>query len=265
MAPGCDADPTQRFSSRAGDYARYRPGYPPRVLSLLRDTTGLTPDARIADVGSGTGISSRLFLENGNVVYGVEPNADMRRVAETLLGEHERFHSVEGRAEATGLPNASVDYVVAAQAFHWFDRDAARLEFRRILRPGGWVVLLWNRLLLDRTPFLRAYEALLQEYGTDYEAVRRYRIDPAVFAAYFTGEYSVERLENAQVLDLRGVKGRLLSSSFTPGPENPRRTPMLEALRRIFGEHNEAGYVRLEYRVELVCGQLEPSAVGANA
>jgi SAM-dependent methyltransferase len=265
MAPGCDADPTQRFCTRAGDYARYRPGYPPRILNILRDATGLTSEAAIADVGSGTGISTSLFLENGNLVYAVEPNLDMRTVAESLLGRHDRFVSVEGRAEATELPGRSVDYVVAAQAFHWFDRQAAHQEFRRILRPGGWVVLLWNRLLLDRTPFLIAYEALLREFGTDYEAVRRYRIDPAVFGAFFEGEYTVERLENAQVLDLRGVRGRLLSSSFTPGPDNPRREPMLEELRRIFREYNEAGYVRLEYRVELVCGQLEPATVGANA
>ena len=162
------SDPTQRFSDRVDNYVRYRPDYPRGVLDILREGAGLTPAAVIADIGSGTGISTALFLQNGNPVFAVEPNGEMRGAAEKWLQTDPRFHSVDGRAEATTLPGASVDFIVAAQACHWFDLEKTRAEFRRILRPVGWVVLLCNRRLKHTTPFLRDYEALLRTYATDY-------------------------------------------------------------------------------------------------
>src|SRR5271170_7373092 len=144
---------TQRFSSRVDNYVRYRPGYPSEVLDLLKKTCGLTADSVIADVASGTGIFTRILLENGNRVFGVEPNADMRRAGEEYLASYERFTSVAGTAEATSLPDHSVDIVTAAQAAHWFDRAKARAEFVRILKSGGWAVLIWNERQTDTTPF----------------------------------------------------------------------------------------------------------------
>src|ERR1700722_16381276 len=165
-------DATARFSSRVEKYVRYRPSYPKGVVELLRKQCGLTSDSIVADVASGTGIFTRLLLENGNRVFGVEPNLEMRRAGEEYLAGYARFTSVEGTAEATTLPGRPVDIVTAAQAAHWFDRATARREFVRILKPGGWAVLLWNERQTDSTPFLRDYEKLLLTYGTDYQEVR---------------------------------------------------------------------------------------------
>jgi ubiquinone/menaquinone biosynthesis C-methylase UbiE len=146
-------NPTQRFSGRVENYVRYRPGYPPEVLQLLRQECGLTPDHVIADAGSGTGILTRILLEAGCSVFAIEPNAEMRHAGERLLAAYPRFSSVAGSAEATSLPDHSVDFITAAQAAHWFHRDHARREFLRILKPGGWVVLAWNERCTDSTPY----------------------------------------------------------------------------------------------------------------
>src|SRR5581483_9144642 len=156
---------TQRFSSRVDNYIRYRPGYPAEILALLKRECALKKESVIADIGSGTGLLSRMFLENGNVVYGVEPNSEMRKAGERLLASYSQFHSIAGTAESTTLPVRRVDFVTAAQAAHWFDRKKARAEFIRILKPGGWLVLVWNERCID-TPFLRDYEQLLLTYAT---------------------------------------------------------------------------------------------------
>jgi SAM-dependent methyltransferase len=195
--PTSPSDPTRRFSDRVDNYVRYRPGYPAEALDILRAETGLTAESVVADVGSGTGILSELFLKHGNTVYGIEPNDDMRQAAERLLRGYPEFHSVAGSAEATTLPAAGVDFVVAGQAFHWFDRPRARAEFARILRPGGWVVLLWNARRVDATPFLRDYEALLQAYSIDYRQVRHENVTPEVLAGWFAdGRYQTRKLYN---------------------------------------------------------------------
>ena len=247
-------DATARFSDRVADYVRYRPGYPGEVIRVLRDETGLAPEHVIADVGSGTGISSTLFLENGNTVFGVEPNAEMRAAAEALLGGHPRFHSIAGTAEETTLADGSVDYVVAGQAFHWFDVPRAREEFRRIVRPGGWMVLLWNARRTESTPFLRAYEALLHEHGTDYAAVNHENISDETLREFFGGAYTARTAYNEQVFDFEGLKGRLLSSSYAPGAGHPGHEPMMRALARIFAEHQEGGRVVWEYDTRMFFG-----------
>jgi SAM-dependent methyltransferase len=195
-----EPDPTQRFSNRVDDYVRYRPHYPPGVLDLLREGIGLTPRTVIADVGSGTGISTELFLQNGNTVFAVEPNPEMRAAAKRLLGGRANFHSVNGTAEATMLPDGSADCVVAAQAFHWFDPEKTRAEFRRILRAGGWVVLLWNTRLKDATAFSRAYEKLLLTFGTDYAQVQHERIDAAGLQRFYAAGFQRRTLPTSRCL-----------------------------------------------------------------
>lgn len=253
-------DPTRRFSDRVADYVRYRPRYPPEVVGVLEEEIGLRPSWVVADVGSGTGFSAEPFVANGNTVFAVEPNADMRRAAEDLLGHEPGFRSVDGRAEATGLDVGSVDLVVAGQAFHWFDPAAAREEFLRILRPPAPVALVWNTRLTDASPFLRDYEALLEAYGTDYASVRHDRIDAAALAAFFRGDFLRRSLPNAQVLDLPALQGRLLSSSYTPGPEDPRRAPMIARLEEIFRAHQVDGRVRMDYETEVWVGRLAATA-----
>lgn len=247
-------DSTLRFSDRVADYARFRPGYPDGLVHALQEDPGLTPTWTVADVGSGTGLSSIPFLDLGCTVLGVEPNAEMRAAAEHALGHDSRFQSVAGTAEATTLPDRSVDLVVAAQAFHWFrPADAAR-EFVRVLRPDGRVALVWNARRADSTPFLRGYEDLLQRYGTDYQAVGHRGVGRDALAAFFDGPFSKRTFDNEQRLDLDGLTGRLLSSSYTPPPGHPDHHPMLAALRRLFETHEAGGYVTIEYDTELYVG-----------
>src|SRR5580693_3511385 len=129
---------TSRFSDRVENYVRYRPGYPPQVLETLKLECGLKREHLFADIASGTGIWTRLLLENGNRTFGVEPNSGMREAAERLLAGFPNFTSVSATAEATTLPDHSMDFVTAAQAAHWFNREQSRREFGRILKPGGW-------------------------------------------------------------------------------------------------------------------------------
>jgi SAM-dependent methyltransferase len=251
-------DPTQRFSNRVENYIRYRPGYPEGVIDILRREAGLTPGTVIADIGSGTGISSELFLKLGNAVHGVEPNAEMRRAAERLLARHPNFHSVDATAEETTLPDASVDLIVAGQAFHWFDQSRARTEFRRILRPGGWVALLWNTRRTNSTPFLRDYEALLKQFGTDYAKVRHDNLDAEQLAAFFEpGPYRRFAVDNFQHFDWEGLRGRLLSSSYVPGEGDVGYQPMLTGLQALFNRYQQNGVVEVEYDTEIHLGRWE--------
>lgn len=250
-------DNTQRFSDRVGEYARSRPGYPDAILDLLRRECGLTRESVVADVGSGTGLLARLFLAHGNRVYGVEPNAPMRAAGERALAAFSRFASVDGAAEATTLPDGSVDIVTAGQAFHWFEPAAARAELSRIMRPEGWVVLVWNERRIGGTPFLEEYERLLLRYGTDYGDVRHANGGSATALAGFfrAGGYRTARYDNRQEFDLAGLASRLLSSSYTPPPGHPDHEPMLRELARVFGAHEGAGRVVIEYDTRVYYGR----------
>ena len=251
------SDPTSRFSDRVQDYVRWRPGYPPEVLEALRTDLGLEPAHVVADVGSGTGLLSRLFVENGNVVYGVEPNREMAAVAEADLGGTGRFHSVDGRAEATSLGNGSVDLVTAGQAFHWFKVPESRAEFRRILRPGGGVALVWNLRRLDSTPFLRDYEAFLDRWSNDYEEVSaQYAREESLRGLFGETGWTERRFDSAQHFDFEGLRGRLLSSSYTPKEGDPRREAMLAALPAVFEPHARDGRVAFEYDTRVFLGRL---------
>ena len=251
------SDPTLRFSSRVENYVRYRPDYPPEVLGVMCSVCGFTPDASVADIGSGTGIFSELLLRNGNRVSGVEPNAEMRAAAERLLAGNTRFVSVDGTAEATTLSDHSVGVITAAQAFHWFDRERTHREFARILQPGGWVVLIWNVRRVDSTPFLRAYEDLLVAFGTDYTEVRDRHPDlPRVQEFIGSDRVIFRSLEHRQWFDDTALLGRLLSSSYAPETGNSKHAPMRVRLAEIFREHQTGGRVSFDYDTQIYCAQL---------
>lgn len=247
---------TSRFSDRVENYVRYRPGYPPDVLQALKRECGLAPGHSIADIASGTGLWTRALLEHGNHVFGVEPNAEMRAAGERLLAGFPKFASVAGTAEATTLADRSVDFVTSAQAAHWFEREKAGREFSRILNSGGWLVLLWNERLTDSTKFLRDYEKLLRTYGTDYEDVRHERTTDAVNEFFDPAPFQERVFEMRQEFDYAGVEGRLLSSSYAPGPEHSNHAPMLGELRRIFDACAAADRVTFEYKTRLYFGRL---------
>ncbi len=249
-------DPTVRFSNRVEDYARYRPSYPPKVLEILLQECGLTPRSVIADVGCGTGILSRLFCEAGNRVCGVEPNVSMLDAARESLRAFPQFVPVEARAETTTLPDHSIDIVTAAQAFHWFDPREARREFARLLKPGGWVALLWNERLNERTAFMRAYEALLMRYGIDYDRVKPLWQKTSLPEFFGESGYRKAVIDNPQLFDREGLAGRILSASYMPSREHPSYPDMLGAIDQLFADHQRDGVVRLEQETRMFYGQL---------
>lgn len=251
-------DPTRRFSNRVDNYIAYRPSYPRAVIDLLRRECGLTADWAVADVGSGPGNLTRLFLDNGNRVLGVEPNREMREAGERLLSDSPRFTSVAGTAEVTTLPEGSVDLIAAGQAFHWFERERARSEFQRILKSAGWVALVWNERRASSSPFLVAYEKLVRDYGTDYADVQhRDAADGAALDGFFRPDgYQVASFDNAQVFDFEGLRGRLLSSSYAPVAGQPGHDAMLKGLRALFDAHQSGGTVTFEYDTRVYYGRI---------
>lgn len=249
-------DPTRRFSSRVENYLKYRPTYPPAIIPLLETECGLNPESVIADLGSGTGLLTELFLKNGNPVFGVEPNLEMRVAGEKELAMYPRFSSVNGAAEATTLADHSVDFVVAGQAFHWFSRQAARAEFLRISQPGGWVMLVWNGYRVESSPLMTAYQDLVVRFGTDYSEVRREVVGCDVESFYAPGSCECARFEFQQVFDYEGLKGRLLSASYAPEPDHPNYDAMLREVRKVFEANQKDGKVVFEYETELYYGQL---------
>ena len=248
---------TERFSSRVGAYLKYRPHYPDTIIPALREHTGIVPSNIIADIGSGTGFSTELFLANGNLVFGVEPNKEMREAGEKYLSTYKNFRSLNGTAEATTLAPNSIDYILAGQAFHWFKFDSAYKEFKRILRPNGWLVILWNDREIDTTPFLIDYEKLLQDFGTDYNEINHRNFDSARVRDFYRGKNVIElQFENVQVVDYDGAEGRLLSSSYIPNAGDESFQPMIDRLHSIFDAHAVNGKVDMRYRTLLYAGQL---------
>jgi SAM-dependent methyltransferase len=245
-------DSTRRFSDRVEDYVRYRPDYPAAILSAL----GVRADQMVADIGSGTGISTELFLRAGCQVYAVEPNDDMRAKAEELLATYPGFVSVDGTAEATGLAAGSFDLIVAGQAFHWFDPVRTREEMVRISRPGAVVALIWNERLMT-LPFEKEYEELILQYAGDYRTINHKNITDGQIRQFFhPADFVLQQFENGQDFDFDGLKGRLLSSSYIP-KDGEGFEAMIGALKKLFGNYAVNGKVRVRYDTKMYSGVLK--------
>lgn len=251
-------DPATRFSDRVDAYVKYRPGYPPEVYDYLQEKGGLVSGAEIADLGSGTGLLSKLFLRHNHRVYGVEPNAEMRSAGERLLADEREFRSFDGRAEAIPLGDASVDYVVAGQAFHWFEPKKTREEVRRILRANGQAALIWNEWNGGAGLFMQGYEKLLNTFGTDFKIVSRQskQAEKNLRIFFLPHKPRMARFRNQQVFDLQGLRGRLLSSSYAPLEGHPQHAPMLAELEKLFEQHQENGRVRFDYLTSVYHGRM---------
>jgi SAM-dependent methyltransferase len=250
-------DSTLRFSSRAENYAKYRPRYPREVIETMRQACGLVPSATIADIGSGTGALTEMFLQNGNPVVAVEPNPEMRETAERLLNKYPLFRSIAGRAEATTLGDRSTDYVVVGQAFHWFAIQETRREFLRILKSPFWMMVVWNEREFDTTPFMIDYDGLLQRYGLDYARVQHRKVyDTVLDDFYGAGGFTERTFGYTQAVDFAGLKGRMMSSSYTPEPGHPNHEPLIAELLRIFQMHQVGGLVTLRYATRMYYGKL---------
>lgn len=249
--------PTERFSNRVEAYVRYRPRYPAEMVTTIMQETGLTPAAVVADIGSGTGFSAQPFLANGNRVFGVEPNEGMAAAGQQLLADFASFVSVNGTAEATTLADASIDLIVAGQAFHWFDRVAARREFVRILKPNGWVALFWNTRRDDASVFMADYEALLRRYSDEYAQVYHTNVTEDDFHALYAGSsFTYATFANPNRLTFDQLLGRTLSSSYMPTADDPTYAALVEELRRLFTAHQVQGEVGYEYFTELYLGRV---------
>jgi len=254
----CSLDSTRRFSPRVADYIKYRPGYPPQVVEACRTSMGLTPASVVADIGSGTGLSTEPFLKNGNTVFGVEPNPDMRTAAEHLLSaRYPNFRSIHGTAEATTLADESVDLVIAAQAFHWFDKPAASREFKRILRTGGHVAIVWNDRKTDTSPLLEGYEQLLHASGTDYTQVSKTTTSVDDLREVFGADFRKVAFPNEQRFDFEGLRGRAMSASYSPMPGHAAHERFVTGLRSLFDAHQRDGQVIFEYETEVFFGRVK--------
>jgi SAM-dependent methyltransferase len=251
------ADSTERFTDRAGDYAAARPGYPAAIGTTLVAELKLAPDAVVADIGSGTGLSCEPFLRAGLAVIGVEPNEAMRAEGDRHLAAYSRFRSVAGTAEATTLPEASVDLLAAAQAFHWFDIGAARAEALRILKRPPLAALLWNDRLATGSAFAQGYERLLLDFGIEYALIRhRHAHEDSVAAFFGHRDFRVASLPNPTVLDWPTLLARLNSASYVPKPEHPHHAPMIERLRRLFDASAREGRVSMDYVTRVFYGAI---------
>lgn len=239
-------DGATRFSDRVADYVKYRPRYPDAAIDAIVTAAQISKGAAIADVGSGTGISSRPFVERGFRVFGVEPNTEMRAAAESELASFSNFTSVDGSAEKTTLADSSVELVVAAQAFHWFRSDDARAEVLRVSRAPHTCALVWNERLVD-TAFLRAYEAALFAHAIDYANVDHRNVDADRLRAFFRGPFETLQVENSQRFDRAGFIGRAMSSSYVPREGHLQHAAMMAALERTFVEHRDDER-RVEFR-----------------
>ena len=249
-------DPTKRFSKRVENYIKYRPGYPAEIIPLLEAEGTLTPKSVVADLGSGPGFLTELFLKYGNEVFGVEPNADMRGAGERVLAKYPNFISIDASAEATTLPDHSIDLIASGQAFHWFDRAKAKPEFRRILKPGGWVVLVWNGFRVETSPLNNGYQEIVLRYGTDYKEVAR-EITGVDVESFFAPEAcKIAHFAFKQVFDFEGLKGRLLSSSYAPESSDPSFDRMIEELGVLFDANQKDGEIDFNYETEVYYGQV---------
>ena len=241
---------------RVENYVRFRPSYPKQVIGLLETECGLNEDFVLADIASGTGLFTRLLLENGNRVFGIEPNKEMRIAGEHYLAGFPKFSSSDGTAESTGLPDRSIDLITCAQAAHWLKREEALREFQRILKPEHFLVILFNDRKVKGNPFADDYEQLVVKYGTDYSEVQR--LGRIFEGTEFFVPYQCEKrtLPNHQDFDYASLEGRLLSSSYAPRRGDPCYESMIAELREIFHRHQRGGLVRMEYDTNIYFGKL---------
>jgi SAM-dependent methyltransferase len=251
-------DSTTRFSNRVDNYVKYRPDYPEKIVDFLEEKYQLSTDGIIADIGSGTGISSKLFLDKNYRVIGIEPNRKMSEKAEELLKHYNNFFgTIDATAENTGLGNHSVDTIVAGQAFHWFDRKACKKEFKRIIKPNGIVVLMWNERLAESV-FEKEYDALIVKHGTDYTQIDHRNIDQKIIQDFFYPDtVELKIFSNQQVFDFEGLKGRLFSSSYAPAETDPRAVPMLADLKVLFNKYQINNTIIIRYATNVYVARMK--------
>lgn len=252
-----DKNSTRRFSQKVETYIKFRPGYPRELIDYFRNVLQGGSEAIIADIGSGTGISSKPFLMNGNIVFGVEPNQPMREGGEQYLANFTKFRSVDGTAEMTNLKEKSIDFIIAGQAFHWFDVEKSKVEFQRILKNDGQVLLIWNTRDDVRSDFMKEYNQFLINYSTDYQLIMHRRLDNSTFTAFYGNQnFQKMEFENYQVFDLEGLKGRYFSCSYALDKGHSQYQEAISELENLFQKYQKNQEIRMWYKTELYHGKL---------
>lgn len=241
---------TKRFSDRVTDYVKYRPNYPDEIVDILERVTKINKTKTIADIGSGTGISSIPFLKRNYTVIGVEPNKEMRTAAEQILSDFKNFKSVEGTAENTNLSDKSVDLIFSGQAFHWFDKEKSKIEFDRILKCNGSLVLVWNSRC-TKSSFQKEYEKTLLDNIEEYKFVNHRNISESEISNFFFPK-TMNRIcvGNKQVLDMQGLKGRLLSSSYCP-KFGDKHNKLMKKIDQVFEKYKVNNEIEFEYETQI--------------
>lgn len=255
MSDNNNFDSVGRFSDRVENYVKYRPHYPKEIIGFLNEECGFDKNKIIADIGSGPGISSENFIANGNTVYAVEPNDDMRLAAEEIFAGSKNFISISGTAEATTLENDSIDFIISGQAFHWFDKEKCKPEFKRILKKDGYVILIWNEKT-ESNDFMKAYYDLIKNYGTDYEKINHANVNDEIISNFYSPQtFRKKYFLHRHPLDYKGLEGRLLSSSYIPLKGEIFKS-MIAELKNIFDKYNVNGITNMEYETRLYYGKL---------
>ena len=250
------SNPTGRFTGLSDLYAQYRPNYPTDAIDFIIGHCDLQAGSLVVDVGCGTGISSRLFAERAVNVIGIEPNAEMRASGQRETSPRGMPQPVyrDGTAEATGLDDGVADAVLAAQAFHWFEVQPALQEFHRILKPEGWVVLMWNERD-QRDEVTAAYGAVIRAFpnAAGIEGSRGQAGSALLESTLFE---KAQRLAfiNKQPLDEAGLLGRAFSASYAPkDPSGVEKATA--ALREVFRRFQKDGQVTLVYETSVYVAQ----------
>lgn len=248
---------TERFSNRVDNYVLYRPHYPDAIIPFLTERIELNPQWVVADIGSGTGISSELFLKNGNRVFGVEPNKEMRQAAEKLFLNEKNFISINATAEDTSLEDHCIDLILAGQAFHWFDLQKTKSEFQRIGKKDSYIALLWNDRK-ENSKFQQLYNEMLKMYAPTYKGVCERNVNVKAIKQFFLPHHChVKEFPNSQSFDFQGLVGRLLSCSYAPLEGEPTYNSIMTRLREIFDQCNVNGKVIFEYTCKIYYGKTE--------
>ncbi len=248
-------DTTKRFSDRVDNYIKYRPSYPEKLINYLVEVVGLNKNSIVADIGSGTGIFTKLLVDKVKTIYAVEPNNEMRNAAVRGLDTYKNCFTINGTAENTTLQNNSIDFLTSAQAFHWFDIPKSKIEFKRILKPDGKLILVWNSRVND-TEFLRVFDDALKTYATDYNKVNHQNLNDTDFQKCFSPGYIKVEFENFQEFNFEGVMGRLLSSSYAPLEGTENYLELEKVLYDAFNKHSLNNLVRFNYKSEVYWGDV---------
>ncbi|WP_330961128.1 class I SAM-dependent methyltransferase [Photobacterium sp. 53610] len=248
--------PTERFSDRADDYQKYRPGYPQEMITALLTITGVEQRSTVTDIGAGTGILTRLLLDRGLQVCAVEPNDAMRQAADELLSGEPGYTSLKAPAEQISLPDHSVDLITAAQSFHWFCNEETRLEFQRIAKPNAYLALIWNRRRLT-SPLQQEYDAMLRQFSPDYARVNHMSLSDNGISQFFAaGEMKRLSFDNSQSMDLEALIGRVRSVSYCPQEGSAHYTQLIRSLTQLHQTYQVNGRIAFEYDTQLYLGHI---------